>query len=250
MKLHCIGSSSDGNCYLLTADRSGETLIIEAGMPWARVKRALGYRLGGVAGCIVSHAHSDHAGYLRDMLRSGITVLALPDVFKRRGAGGGPFCREVEPMRGYAVGGFKVRPVPVVHDVPCAAWLVDHPEMGRLFFITDTMMLEYRLPKGVNHLLLEANYADDILQRNIDRGAVLPSMRDRLMLSHMEFATARDIAIANDLSATAEIVLLHLSAQNSDAARFRRDMSRATGLPTYIAEPGLTLALPNPEMPY
>ncbi|EKC78421.1 hypothetical protein LEA_03506, partial [human gut metagenome] len=40
---------------------------------------------------------------------------------------------------------FKVFVLPVVHDVPCVGFVIEHQEMGRLLFITDTMMLEYRL---------------------------------------------------------------------------------------------------------
>ena len=150
------------------------------------------------------------------------------------------FRKDIEPGRGYRVGGFGVFALPVVHDVPCVGYVIDHADMGRMLFVTDTMMLEYTVP-GLNHLLLEANYADDILERNIDDGRVPASMRRRLMESHMELETTKAILRSNDLSAVNEVVLIHLSDGNSDEARFVREVSEASGKPTYAARAWLEL---------
>lgn len=241
MELTCLGSSSSGNCYILRSARSGEVLIIEAGIPVIEVKKALKFNISGIKGCVVSHEHKDHAKYIREFLKCGIKVLALPDVFRSQGIAN-PFCKEIEPTRGYKAGGFKILPFPVAHDVPCVGFIIDHEEMGRLAFITDTMMLGYKLPR-LNHIMIEANYADDILQRNIDGGIVPASTRDRLLRSHMELRTAKEILRANDLSSVNEVVLLHLSPNNSDAGRFRREAREASGKPVHVATPGMTIDL-------
>ena len=79
MILKCLGSSSRGNCYILEA--ADETLIVEAGIPMRDIKKGLGWQLGKVVGCLVSHRHEDHARSLNDFLTCGIRVLALADVF-------------------------------------------------------------------------------------------------------------------------------------------------------------------------
>ena len=73
MKLIIIGSSSKGNSYALQSD-SGEILLIEAGIPLKEVKRAIGYKTSKVVGCITSHVHSDHAKYIPEYLKAGISV--------------------------------------------------------------------------------------------------------------------------------------------------------------------------------
>lgn len=56
MKLKCLGSSSAGNCYLLTSD-SEETLILDCGIPIKEVKKGLNWNIRGIKGMIISHAH-------------------------------------------------------------------------------------------------------------------------------------------------------------------------------------------------
>lgn len=48
---------------------------------------------------------------------------------------------------------------------------------------------------------------------------------------------------ANDLSHVSEIVLLHLSENNSDEPYFISEVERHTGKVVYAAKPGLTIDL-------
>ena len=235
MVLKCLGSGSSGNCYLFEA--SDGVLILECGIPFIEIKKALRFQLNGVLGCVISHEHKDHSKCLKDLLRSGIKVLALPEVFDSQQVSNRVFCKELHPMHGYQVGGFKIFCLSVAHDVPCLGFVIEHREIGKLLFITDTMMLEYRIPK-LNHIMIEANYADDILQYDIDNGIVPSSLRNRLMHSHMEIETTKGILRANDLSAVSEIILVHLSGNNGDARRFAKEISETAGKPTYIAKSG------------
>ena len=240
MVLKCLGSGSSGNCYLFEA--SDGVLILECGIPFIEIKKALRFQLKQVFGCVISHEHRDHSKCLKDILSYGIKVLALPQVFASHNVRNWVFCKEIQPMHGYQVGGFKIFCLNVAHDVPCLGFIIEHKEMGRTLFITDTMMLEYRLPK-LNHIMLEANYADDILQYNIENGIVPHSMKDRLLHSHMEIETTKGIIMANDLSDISEIILIHLSGNNSDAERFRKEIKAVSGKPTYIAQGGLKIDL-------
>lgn len=56
MHLKCLGSSSAGNCYLLTSS-SGETLILDCGIPIKEIKKGLNWHIRGIRGMIISHAH-------------------------------------------------------------------------------------------------------------------------------------------------------------------------------------------------
>ena len=46
MKLKCLGSGSSGNCYILEND--SEALIIEAGIPFMTVKKALDFNINKI----------------------------------------------------------------------------------------------------------------------------------------------------------------------------------------------------------
>lgn len=240
MRLNVLGSDSNGNCYVLQTDK--EALIIEAGVRFSEVKKALKWQLSKVVGAVITHEHNDHAKYIRDFVSNGITVLALPSVFKAKGIDSLSFRKEIEPMHGYIVGGFKVFAMPVCHDVPCVGFIIEHEDMGRMLFVTDTMMLEYRVP-GLNHIMLEANYADDILDANIMKGRVPVAMRPRLIQSHMEIETTKGILMSTDLSNVNEIILIHLSNENSDESRFVREVQEISGKSVYVAVAGLELDL-------
>lgn len=56
MKLKCLGSSSAGNCYLLTSD-SRETLILDCGIPIKEIKKGLNWNIRGIKGMTITHAH-------------------------------------------------------------------------------------------------------------------------------------------------------------------------------------------------
>ena len=55
IKIKSIASSSKGNLYYIT---DGETpLLLEAGIPIKKIKEGINFRLSGVRGCLISHAH-------------------------------------------------------------------------------------------------------------------------------------------------------------------------------------------------
>ncbi len=238
MKLICLGSSSKGNSYILKG--STESLVVECGLPILEMKKAIDFEIGRVVGCVVSHQHRDHSKFLPEYLKCGIRVLALEDVFDSFNLKNRVFCKAIQPMHGYIVGGFKVYALPVAHDVPCVGFVIEHNEMGKLLFITDTMLCEYRIA-GLNHIMLEANYSDEILEANINAGIILPSMRERLLESHMEIRTTEQILRTTDLSAVNEVVLIHLSGRNSDAEQFRTRIKKAVGKPVYVASPSMQI---------
>lgn len=240
MKLTVLGSNSLGNCYIL--ETNNEALIIEAGVRFSEVKKALKFKISKVVGAVISHEHNDHAGYIKEFINAGIMTLALEEVFKAKGFDEqkGSFYRAVKPKQGYRIGGFSIIPLGVKHDVPCVSFIIDHPDMGRLLFVTDTMMFEYQVP-GLNHVLIEANYADDILDKNIERGKMPISMRPRLLQSHMEINTTLWILRRIGLMDIHNIVLIHLSDGNSSEERFVKSAQELTGKQVYAANKGLTI---------
>lgn len=240
MKLHILGSNSLGNCYILEA--VSEALIIEAGVRMANVKKALKWQMRKVVGAVITHEHNDHSGYVTEMVASGVLVLALEDVFKSHKLAGKPFTKSIVPNKGYKVGNFKIFSVLVKHDVPCLGYIISHPEMGKLLFLTDTITLDVCV-SGLNHIMIEANYADDIVEQNIASGSMPEAMRPRLLNSHMEIEQTKAILAENDLSQVDNIVLIHLSDGNSDEERFVREVRQLTGKPVYAANAGMTIDL-------
>lgn len=239
MVLKVLGSSSQGNCYIL--ENKNEALIIEAGVRFIEVKKALGFDIRKVSGCLITHQHNDHAKYIKAMVESGFPTLALEEVWTAKGVTGSrAYC--IERGKGYRFGRFKVLPFDACHDVPCVGYLIDHPETGRIMFLTDSCMCEYVFP-GLNQVMIECNYSDAKLVEAINSGRTLPSQRERLMTSHMELNTCKGFLCANDLTNVANIVLLHLSDNNSDEKHFVSEIERQTGKVVYAAHTGLEIEL-------
>lgn len=223
MQLRVLGSSSKGNCYLLVA--SDEVLIIEAGVKLIEVKKALSFRTENIMGCLISHLHNDHAGYIKEYADAGITILTAESVkqnkllslYDNR-------VRVVYPEHGYKLGPYKIIPFEVQHDVPCLGFFISHPECGNVMFITDTYVCEYTFP-DLNHVIIECNYSDAILEHNIIYKGLNPLMRPRLLYSHMELETCKNVLRSLDLSQVINIVLIHLSDGNSNEAQFVSEIS-------------------------
>ena len=237
MDLKVLGSSSKGNCYIL--DNGSEALMIEAGVDFRRVKKALGYDLSRLVGGAITHEHKDHSRYVGDVLKAGVRTLALPSVFEN--IKNTVFAKTIEDGKGYILGRFKIAPFTVRHDVPCVGYLISHPEIGRLLFATDTMSIDYSF-SNLRYVMIEANYADDILQERIASGSVLPSMRSRLYHTHMEIGTTK--RILQSFKPTPDlVVLIHLSDGSSDENRFVDEVKAATGTMVMAAKAGMTINL-------
>lgn len=241
MRFITLSSSSAGNGYLLISS-IGEVLIIEAGCSLMVVKKALDFDLSKIVGCIVSHSHKDHSGYLYDYQKAGINC-CMNEETKQSIFGMAPYhnVNVLNAKTVYKIGSFKVQGFPLKHDVMNFGYLLQHSECGLTVFITDTHYCPFKFP-GMNNVLVEANYSDDIIEEKLRRGTGNMYVRNRVIMSHLEIGTTVDFLKANDLSKVNNIVLLHLSEGNSNAADFQKRVQEATGKSVFVAAPGLAIS--------
>jgi phosphoribosyl 1,2-cyclic phosphodiesterase len=236
MTLTVLNSNSSGNGYILTSS-TGESLLIESGVRLLEVKKALDFDMTGIAGLILSHQHNDHAGHLIEYLFQGI------DCYMSAETAEGKQCSQnnahiIKAKQTYQVGSYRIKPFEVVHDCMCYGYLIFHPEMGLTVFVTDTHFCPFTFP-GLNQILIEANYSDDIVDARLLAGTANTFVRNRVLTSHMEFETTKGFLKANDLSNVTNIILIHLSDGNSDANLFKKEITGLTGKQVYIATKGL-----------
>jgi phosphoribosyl 1,2-cyclic phosphodiesterase len=240
MKLKVLGSSSHGNCYILEND--SEALVLEAGVKFAEVQRALNFNTSKIAGCLITHEHKDHAGYINEFLNNAVTVWASEGTIKNTTIKGFRLPRILVAGKLFKTGGFSVIPFQANHDAAePEGFFINHAETGNVLFATDT----YYLPctfAGLNNVLIECNYRLDILERNIEAGRIPVAMRNRILQSHLSYENCLQALQANDLRAVNNIVLIHLSDGNSHAQEFKEGIRKATGKTVHIAESGLELS--------
>ena len=228
-----------GNGYIFQSS-SGQVLLYEAGVLFSKVKIALNFDLSKISGCIASHKHSDHLGHIKEFLNAGIPVYLSPETAESKEPHHN--IKIVQAKITYTIGEFKITPFALRHDVENYGFMIYHNESGLIVAISDTHYCPYTFP-GMNNLLVEANYDEEIIQRRMDDEKIVASVRNRVINSHMEIKTTLDFLKANDLSALNNIILLHLSDGNSNSADFKRRIANLTGKQVFIAEPGLNIQL-------
>ena len=229
VELTILGSESLGNCYIL--DSGSAILIVEAGIRTQVMKEAIGYDISRVAGCLVTHRHGDHFKYAGDYARQGIDIYSSQDVIKRLGVEHRG-CVVGEHLR-YTVGEFTVVPFKVHHNVPTFGYLIAHPLCGTILFATDAAYIPSSF-RGINHMMIEANYSDEDM------------VSTRAVGSHMALDTCVEFIQRQDTTKVYSIILLHLSAMNSNAERFRSTIHNiAPKSAIHIADKGMKLQLTN-----
>ena len=243
VRLICIGSSSAGNAYAL--DSGTEILLLEAGCQLSVVKKSIDFRLKDVVGCCVTHVHGDHARYATEYARNGIHIYCNEDVAQKKQFPYGSFTA-LSGSPTEKIGSFRVVPFENHHDVPIFGYLIYHPDMGTLLFSTDSYRISQTIT-GVDHYLIEANYSDELLKRNVWEGRIDQRQADRVMLSHMSLDNCirylRDSFVGSGSATTKTITLCHLSDRNADPEQFRRIVQQAFGVPVSIARKGTVVTL-------
>lgn len=197
MTLHCIGSSSSGNSYLLNVNN--EILILDAGVPIKAIKKSLGYDISNVVGCVVTHAHSDHSNAADDLRYMGIPVFE-------------PY-KDEEKRATVLYGKFRIIPFEVPHDgEPCVGFYIRHDDL-RMIYATDFEFLPVHFKMvHLNAMLIECNHIDDLMSDDERKYA-------HSVLGHASLAVTKEIVRVNATDALQSVILCHLSDGWSDARR-------------------------------
>lgn len=97
-------------------------------------------------------------------------------------------------------------------ECPCYGFQITHKEMGKMLYITDTELVKWRF-KNINHILISCNYIKD----NLDDENI--AKRNHVLRGHMELETVKEFIRANVSDSLQNVILCHLSKENSDSNR-------------------------------
>ena len=224
-----LASSSAGNAYLLEEGVCGP-LLIDPGIRFSALRRAMGISTTGLAGCLISHQHGDHAQGAAELARRGVQIYTSRECAEALGIE----ATHVEHGVPFTTCGWRITPWDAVHDVRCFGFIIDSPGGDRLMYCTDTAFVPY-LFDDLTHIAIGANYSEAILAARVESGQMDMAHAERVFNRHMSIERVERFLQANDLSKLREVHLLHLSAGNSNEAEFKLAVQRAAGVPVYVA---------------
>lgn len=218
MMVKTIGSGSSGNGYALI---SGEDiLLLECGVPAKEMLKAIDYQTSMVNGCILSHIHGDHAGYIKQYIQYGIMVYTSDEVETDVETVMGEKTIGLQRMKRQQLGTFSVIPFRVPHgETECDGWLIDTPD-GRILFITDAEYCPYDFSKmHINYGLIECNYAEDYIRIEDS-----DPKYNHVLTGHMELETCkRLIQKINSVSIEDELATETLTYDGENAIYYMSD---------------------------
>lgn len=214
-----IATGSSGNSYALMNDK--EILLLDLGVSEKVIKKAIDFRISDVAGAVVSHGHLDHAKSVKDFENMGIKMFAPYN-----------FSNHISAECNY-MGDFKIKDFALTDkngkfmhtnndgsECPCYGFLIEHEDMGKLLYITDTELVKWRF-SGINHILISCNYQKKYISDSAKRNHVLRG--------HMELETVKDFIKANKSNTLRTVILCHMSSDSIDFLFAKKQIEEVVG---------------------
>lgn len=228
MFFEVIGTGSKGNCYLLTVNK--QTLIIEAGVIFSIVKKALKFDFSGVVGVLVTHEHGDHSKAVKDFQKFGKRIYCTPGTASALKVTNNIELNYLTPQQ---IGLFKIVPFKIQHDAkePCG-FLIEF-EGKRLVFLTDSSDLTTQI-KNVDYWIIEANYSSEKLRAS----GLDVSLKKRIQDTHMCIDRCKTILDAHTAENSKHVLLIHGSEKHANNEEFLTKIPYAA-----IASNGLIIDL-------
>lgn len=241
MYLKCLGSSSAGNCYLLTSE-SGETLILDCGIPIKAIKKGLNWNIKDVVGVLCTHKHLDHSKSVKDFETMGIPVFAPYRSLKPMIIG--DYRLKIQAFDLTTIDGNWTHTDANGEPCPIFGFLITHPEMGKMLYITDCEVIKWKF-KDINHVLLGVNYDKDLVDTDNPKA-------NHVFRGHLSIDTACEFVKSNNSNDLQNVIMCHLSSENADRDSFIEKMKKvACGANVDVAERNKEWLLANPnECPF
>lgn len=248
MKAYALGSSSQGNCFVLTFNvgdgRKPATLLVECGFGLNTIIYKMtshGLRLKDIDAALITHSHKDHSCAASDLAKRGVPIFATKGTLSAIGAPqdhamgyGIPTCI----TEGVSALAFKVE-----HDAPePAGFVIKTKHETAIFAIDSKRWVDDVTDIKPDYLFIEANYDPKLLEGEQSalrmRGTLDAINRyrlnERIKKSHMSIDMALKTISAMDKQRLKSVFLMHLSDRMSAAYQWKRQVTAITGVPCYV----------------
>jgi len=218
MNLKVINSNSKGNCYILEGENSA--LLIECGVPYPQILEAIDHKIIKIDACVLTHEHGDHSKAYRHIGMAGIPIVSSPGTYEALNFPPENRTHKIYHGKTMFVKGWTISAFNVEHDAKePVGFIIEHPDCGRVLFVTDTFILKYEFQGSFDHIIIESNYCERLRDEWIERKGK-DFVEGRRLKSHMSFQTALHTVQKLDTTNTKNIVLIHLSDGLTNEKRF------------------------------
>lgn len=228
MQLKVVNTGSHGNCYVL--ESNGRKILLDLGVRWKDVQRAIDFDITSVDGALITHGHSDHSISVSQAVHNAIPCY-----------GNAEKCTLLPDRTWTDISGWKVLPIPIHHanndgtDCPNQAFVIQR-DRQRLLYMQDWQFCRYKLTNlRINHFVIGINYTE------IPEG----ENRDHVLHGHASLDTAKGFLLINMTDGMKSVIATHLSGSNADSEEIYQTLTDITpdGCLVGIAEKGKVFSL-------
>lgn len=203
MKLIFSKTGSDGNCSVIES-KNGNLIIIDTGIRYKTVDKAIGYRLHEADGYLLTHNHKDHVLYEKDFIKAGLENVS----------------------NFVSTESFILRKIEMVHTnsdgTPCECYgylILDKSTGEKMLWATDTQYIKNEF-HPLDFYCIECNYFEtDEYDGELDY--IEKSVEMRRARSHMSCESVCKFLEMQDLSKCKEIYLLHISGSVGEKGKLK-----------------------------
>ena len=223
--INVLASNSKGNCiYVDTGDCK---FLLDVGLSFTKTKKLLGNLnvvLSDIDYIFVTHEHGDHIKALKQI----IDVYSITPILSKGTLGDLDISLNnvifMSDKDEIDLGEIKVFARDVIHDAREPLCFSIQNSMGeKLLYLTDcgsAIDIEFK-----NHdvYIIEANYDEDILYENFSNGSLHRVRYNRTLngMGHLSLKDTIDFLDRNIGIKTKQIILSHLSSDNSNKKQFK-----------------------------
>lgn len=227
-----LGADSKGNCIYVSDGTS--SFLLDAGVSLKNKSKGKisKTQLAGVDACFITHEHCDHASHIQDVLNHTIDVYATKGTLDAVNATGYRV-NVISAERPISVAGYKITAFESYHDAEEPCIYLFEGDSARFCYVVDTAKAVWNF-KGLTHIIVEANYDTEIIDKRIASGDINAKLGRRIKFAHLSIDKTVNWLKSLDLSSVRKIYLTHLSDDNSDITAFEEKVMRATGIETVV----------------
>ena len=248
MKSYCLGSSSSGNCFVLTFETEDKSytrsIMVECGFTLTEIMQKMliqNISLNDIECCLVTHGHKDHNRAIAELDKRFIPVYATKTTLISTKVN----YHDILPNKEENIApSIFILPFSVEHDIEGSVGFIIYCEKTkeRVLFINDCKYTKADLSQfEFDYVFIECNHTAKVVYTLYNKAVKEHDIKNmgrykRLIEAHMsERGTIKTLKNLN-LKKCKAIFLMHLSDGHANEYEMKNEIKKETGIPTFVCQ--------------